>query len=167
MKKDKFGTRYGAPLHTTIADRCSDALLERIKDMACERCVIRLACMSRVVPPEFYWCKKCQGWWLVEESLLIRCDGHVLNELDEPFTFDRQQMPNKKLERLVGALWNKRQSHGIEDCPNCTPDERIVFKPTSVIVIARKRANDDGQTIAFPEPPSVRVIDGYNFMEEP
>lgn len=156
--------KYGAPLSTRIAEHCSEALIERIKDTACERCVIRLACMSRVMPPEFYWCRRCQGWWLVEEELLVRCDGHTLNDLHSHQAYG----PGLKDARFIsGVLKDIRQQYGIEDCPHCTPDERIVFKPTSVIVVTRKRANDDGRTIAFSEPPSVRVIDGYNFADEP
>jgi hypothetical protein len=126
------------PLRVTLAQYASEEFLQKIRDLACERCVIRLACMSEVMPNEYYWCKKCQGWWLVEEELLIQCNGHFLNE----------QMPAAR-----ASTWRPQEEHGIEDCPNCTPSARCVW--------GRK----DGSRVEG-EPQSVRVIVGFSITED-
>lgn len=127
-------------MRVKLAQYATEEFLQQIQDAACEHCIVRLACMAEVMPNEYYWCRKCQGWWLVEEELLIQCNGHFLNE----------QMPAAR-----ASTWRPQEEHGIEDCPNCTPKGRVRFKPTM------------SPPVDFHgDAPEVRVVVGFHITED-
>jgi hypothetical protein len=96
---------------------------------------------------DFYWCKKCQGWWLVDEELLVRCEGHTLN--------DPEMIAGDSRSLVLSSVSSYQTEHSIQDCPNCTPGERVTFRPKHAAPVVHEEA------------PTVRVIDGYNIKEHP
>lgn len=91
----------------------SDEFIEKMKMQFCTNCPISLACWSRHVPAEYYWCKKCQGWWLPDQDTIVCCDGYTLND---PNVYQRKT-PHPIALKL--AKMRFRDDRGIKDCPNC------------------------------------------------
>ncbi|MHC4619175.1 MAG: hypothetical protein ACYTEQ_15635 [Planctomycetota bacterium] len=104
------------PFPPRILEKMSDEFIEKLKAQFCTNCPISLACWSRHLPAEYYWCNGCQGWWLPDQDTIVCCDGYTLND---PVILE-VAIPNRRGKSLNAArLRMFREQHGIRDCPNC------------------------------------------------
>jgi hypothetical protein len=69
--------------------------------------------MMQLWPREHYYCTGCQGWWLVDEHLIVRCDGHYLSDIE---LLEGPLSPSKRR----AMLGNEVAERSVGSCPACT-----------------------------------------------